>query len=54
MECDVLTVSNNIIKNMVKMAQIFSDNRILVSIENPRTSVLWYFPDLIDMFEAHI
>ena len=51
MECDVLTVANNIVDNMLKMVKKFSDNRILVSIENPKNSTLWYYPDLVSLVE---
>ena len=52
MECDVLTCANKIINNMTKMIGILMDNKILVTVENPRGSVLWYYPDLVALVEA--
>ena len=51
MECDVLTCANKIVDNMLKMVKKFQEKRILVSIENPKSSCLWFYPDLVDLVE---
>ena len=51
MECDVLDVANRIVENMITMIKTLQKERTVVTVENPRCSVLWYYPELIEMVE---
>ncbi|CAK9104678.1 Uncharacterized protein SCF082_LOCUS48825, partial [Durusdinium trenchii] len=42
-----LRLANKIIENMSKMAKRLADNYVIVSIENPRSSVLWHHPKIV-------
>lgn len=49
----VLKVANAIIVNMRKMVKVLSDNHVLVTIENPRGSVLWHCPPIVKLLQDH-
>lgn len=52
MECEVLTVANSIVDNTIRMIKLLMEHKVVITIENPRSSTLWHFPNLQELVQA--
>ena len=52
MECEVVSVANSIVDNTVGMVKLLMDHQVVITIENPRSSTLWHFPNLQELVQA--
>lgn len=52
MECEVVSVANSIVDNTIGMIKLLMDHQVVITIENPRSSSLWQFPNLQELVQA--